>query len=661
MTTLLIAQNETRESGSFLGDQLCSLKAAYLFAEHTPGVDEIIMSVSPGNEMHFLWEKFVKTHNVTLVHDAWNPGDWTARWNQWDRWRDERKITLDDGTVRPFDVYRELYLRIHGAQRQWVLCGSEQGLGRRNIYSYWWCGQEGSPDELPPEVDWFGDGLVDHPPLTKERDVYISPLAKTQGNHVFTFQWWEDVIALLCEDGVTVTVGHADPNFCRSLDGHPQFARHWGTHQEWMGQVCRHKLVACGNTGTGWLAAACGVPMITVEPHHSVMQDHRYRECGLQNIVEVVDGDRLDEFHNDMPRVASYVAGRITEYVKRRVVMTTGCYDVLHAGHVRHLTRARARGTKLIVAMNSDASVRALKGESRPVNPQADRQAVLEALRCVDEVRVFDGPDALPLIREVKPDVLCCGYGYTLDTIVGADEVRAWGGEVAVTCSYATAIDQPSTTKIVQRQKSWRAGKLLQVLLPDIAGAIRAAAPYTVNSPDKLRLIADEFLKVSHLPGYVADLGTCRGGTALLLHRLGPDKVLYCFDTWEGTPYDDPLCHHKQGEWAASLDECQRVVGSDARTHYWRGVFPGTHDLSWTPEGLGAALFCFAYCDMDTYQATKDAITFFWQRMVSGGVMVFDDYNWTPCAGVKKAVDEMFGEGQRTAVPSLFTCVVTKP
>ena len=154
--------------------------------------------------------------------------------------------------------------------------------------------------------------------------------------------------------------------------------------------------------------------MITVEPPNSGMADHRYRECGLRNIVEVVDTPD-----------AEYVARRIIEVVQRCVVMTTGCYDVLHAGHVRHLERSRALGTKLVVALNSDVSVRALKGSERPINPQNQRKTVLEALRCVDEVRLFDGPDALPLVQEIRPQVLTNGFGYEVKDVVGRELVES--------------------------------------------------------------------------------------------------------------------------------------------------------------------------------------------------------------------------------------------
>lgn len=636
MTTMLIANNCTRESGSFLGDQLCALKTAYLFVQNQPGIDRIIMSVSPGNEMGFLWQKFVDQYSVELVYDDWNPGDWEARWTAWDKWRLDRSIER-----LPFDYYRELYLRIHGAQRQTILCGSERGLGRRNIYSYWYCGQEHCPDELPPSVDWFDDTLIYHPPLVPERDVYISPHAKTQGNVTFTFEFWSQVVHKLIDAGVTVTIGY-NGWLCEDLNGHPLYRKHWGTHEQWMAEICRHKIVSCGNTGTGWLAAACGVPMITMEPPNSQMPDHRYRECGLRNIVEVVDTPDAD-----------YVARRIIEEVRRVVVMTTGCYDVLHAGHVRHLERSRALGTRLIVALNSDQSVRLLKGPVRPINPQGQRKAVLEALRCVDEVRVFDGPNALPLIEEVKPNVLTCGFGYTLGQVVGRDLVEGWGGRAVITC-HGDASDEPSTTKIVQRVL--RSG--------DIDEICRIGAAYSVNPLDKLKLIAGEFLKCVDLPGDVADLGAYRGGTSLILRRLAPDKQLHLFDTWDGTPYDDDLCHHKKGSWVASLEDCRKLLATPFQgaktqvTYFWKGVFPFT-----APHEENVPLaFCFVYVDMDTYQATRDAIEFFWPRMVSGGRICVDDYGWEPCAGVEKAISEMFPADQLVkVVPSLYTCVVEKP
>lgn len=612
MTTMLIANNSTRESGSFMGDQLCALKTAYLFVENQPDVDKVIMSMSPANEMNFVWQKFIDTYKVDVVWDTWNPGDWSQRWEAWDMWRKER-ISPSNGYH--FDHYRELYLRIHGAIRQPTLCGMERGLGRRNIFEYWLAGQENAPDTFPG-ADWFDDTLCYHPPHKPDRDVYLAPHCKTQGNVTFTFDYWSEVAHRLVEAGVSVTVGY-DGWFCPDLDNHPLYKRHWGNHEEWFSAICRHKIVTCGNTGTGWVAAACGVPLFTMEPPNSQMPDHRYRECGLRNLVEVMD-------YPD----AAYCAKRLIEECQRKVVMTTGCYDIIHAGHIRHLERARALGSKLIVALNSDVSVSSLKGATRPINSQAQRKTVLEALRCVDEVRIFDGENAIPLIEEIKPTILACGYGYTEDTIVGKEVVEGYGGKVVVTCNKDATNDEPSTTKIVERISKRPA---------DVVEICRVGGMYSVNPFDKLKLLAEEFLSVSKLEGDVADLGTYMGGTALIMHRLAPEKHLHLFDTWQGTPIDDPLCHHKKGEWVSSLEDCRKLVGTNGKTNYHPGVFP--YDV---PEWIPNIGYCFVYVDMDTEQSTRDAIEFFWPRLVSGGKMMFDDYGWEPCAGVKKAIDEVF-------------------
>jgi D-beta-D-heptose 7-phosphate kinase/D-beta-D-heptose 1-phosphate adenosyltransferase len=114
----------------------------------------------------------------------------------------------------------------------------------------------------------------------------------------------------------------------------------------------------------------------------------------------------------------------------RKIVFTNGCFDLLHVGHVHLLTRARALGDVLVVAVNSDASVRRLKGEGRPVVQASDRVAVLAALDAVSMVVVFEEDTPLETIRLLRPDVLVKGGDYTEETIVGADLVRAWGGRV---------------------------------------------------------------------------------------------------------------------------------------------------------------------------------------------------------------------------------------
>ncbi len=115
-----------------------------------------------------------------------------------------------------------------------------------------------------------------------------------------------------------------------------------------------------------------------------------------------------------------------------KIVFTNGCFDLLHAGHVAYLQQARALGDRLLVAVNDDASVRALKGPTRPLNPLADRQAVLAGLGCVDWVTAFSDPTPAALIAEILPEVLVKGGDYRPEDIVGADQVRAAGGTVQV-------------------------------------------------------------------------------------------------------------------------------------------------------------------------------------------------------------------------------------
>jgi rfaE bifunctional protein nucleotidyltransferase chain/domain len=131
----------------------------------------------------------------------------------------------------------------------------------------------------------------------------------------------------------------------------------------------------------------------------------------------------------------------------KRVVFTNGCFDLLHVGHIRSLQKARNLGDCLVVGINSDSSVRQLKGSGRPIVPQEERAETLAALACVDWVTIFDEPDPLELISLLVPDVLVKGADWKEGEIVGADVVRAAGGKVA-------RIDLKlglSTTRLIER------------------------------------------------------------------------------------------------------------------------------------------------------------------------------------------------------------------
>jgi len=114
-----------------------------------------------------------------------------------------------------------------------------------------------------------------------------------------------------------------------------------------------------------------------------------------------------------------------------RVVFTNGCFDLLHVGHVRSLEQAAGLGDRLIVAVNRDASVRRLKGPSRPIVGERQRAELLAALACVDWVVLFGEPTPLQLIRALRPDVLAKGGDWRANEIVGGPDVKSWGGRVA--------------------------------------------------------------------------------------------------------------------------------------------------------------------------------------------------------------------------------------
>jgi D-beta-D-heptose 7-phosphate kinase / D-beta-D-heptose 1-phosphate adenosyltransferase len=131
----------------------------------------------------------------------------------------------------------------------------------------------------------------------------------------------------------------------------------------------------------------------------------------------------------------------------RRIVLTNGCFDVLHRGHTAALAAAAQLGDVLIVAVNSDDSIRRLKGPDRPINVAADRAAVLAALSDVDYVTIFDTDTPVPLLELLRPDVYTKGGDYSPEMLAEARVVRAYGGEVQIV-SY---VPEQSTTRIVDR------------------------------------------------------------------------------------------------------------------------------------------------------------------------------------------------------------------
>ena len=136
--------------------------------------------------------------------------------------------------------------------------------------------------------------------------------------------------------------------------------------------------------------------------------------------------------------------------LEKKIVFTNGCFDLLHLGHVDYLSKAADMGNKLVIGLNSDSSVSALKGPGRPISDQISRSVILASFSFVDAVVLFDEPTPLQLIELIRPDILVKGADYTIDKIVGADIVSQYGGLVS-TIEYLNGY---STSLIEKKIKS---------------------------------------------------------------------------------------------------------------------------------------------------------------------------------------------------------------
>ena len=141
----------------------------------------------------------------------------------------------------------------------------------------------------------------------------------------------------------------------------------------------------------------------------------------------------------------------LDKYNSKKIVFTNGCFDLLHPGHVTYLAQARSLGDLLVVGLDTDASVRSLKGDSRPILPESARAKNLTALRSVDYVCFFSNGDPEPLIKIVKPDVLVKGGDWSPEQIRGSEFVLSYGGEV----KSLSFIEGFSTTSIVEKIQSF--------------------------------------------------------------------------------------------------------------------------------------------------------------------------------------------------------------
>lgn len=199
---------------------------------------------------------------------------------------------------------------------------------------------------------------------------------------------------------------------------------------------------ALANVAGSVVVGKVGTAAVTAPEIAAAIADHIMHETTPAN--SIIGHDKV------VTRDAAHKIATLWQQRGYKVGFTNGCFDLLHPGHLSLLNQSRSACDKLVLGLNTDASVKRLKGETRPVQNEAARAAVLAALGCVDLVVLFDEDTPLELIKAVHPDVLVKGADYTIDKVVGADLVMGWGGKVVL----ANLVEGQSTTKTISRLKA---------------------------------------------------------------------------------------------------------------------------------------------------------------------------------------------------------------
>ncbi|MET4591097.1 D-glycero-beta-D-manno-heptose 1-phosphate adenylyltransferase [Arthrobacter sp. 754] len=233
-------------------------------------------------------------------------------------------------------------------------------------------------------------------------------------------------------------------------DGTVLFSESGGTHRTWARPAAEKQASGAGDTFVAalTLARSVGLPLTASLDLAQAAADVVVHQPGT-SVCSTSQLSRHLESFADTALPLEELAQQVRSHRAQgqRIVLTNGCFDVLHSGHTRYLTQAKQLGDVLVVALNSDDSVRKLKGAGRPINAEADRAAVIAALSCVDYVTVFDTPTASPLIRELRPEVYAKGGDYTPEMLEETEVVEEYGGRVAI----LDYVAERSTTAVVQR------------------------------------------------------------------------------------------------------------------------------------------------------------------------------------------------------------------
>ncbi|WP_336714215.1 D-glycero-beta-D-manno-heptose 1-phosphate adenylyltransferase [Arthrobacter sp. USHLN218] len=223
-----------------------------------------------------------------------------------------------------------------------------------------------------------------------------------------------------------------------------------GTHRTWASPVSEKQASGAGDTFVACLtlARAAGLPLTTSQDLAQVAADVVVHRPGTSVCTTADLAGHLGAFTEAALGADELVRAIATERAAgKRIVLTNGCFDVLHRGHTSYLTQAKQLGDVLVVALNSDASARRLKGPGRPINSAADRAGVVAALSCVDYVTVFDTDTPIPLIESLKPDIYAKGGDYSAQMLAETPAVEAYGGQLAI----LDYVSDHSTTAVVRR------------------------------------------------------------------------------------------------------------------------------------------------------------------------------------------------------------------
>ena len=276
-----MAVNNSLQRGYCLGDVLGIIKTAKVMIENERP-EHILLSLHDDDPLNFLWERFVRENLVTVIHDRW---DKASKHQQYEIFGQRRASRTVKGIS--FDIYKELYPRLDGGDRQHILCGKERGLGRRNIFEYYYYGQE-SFIEYPTGTTTFGDDVIDVPDVQQltSRSVFLAPHEKCQGNRIFTLPFWQSVTRKLLHAGFIVIVNDQGTFFPECH--HSDLIRTFKCFPKLIRQIAEQQLVVCGNTGIGWVAAATNTPFIALE-RDMIFSEYSFEKCGCQSLIGAID------------------------------------------------------------------------------------------------------------------------------------------------------------------------------------------------------------------------------------------------------------------------------------------------------------------------------------------------------------------------------------